>query len=109
MAKTVDFFWQRGESLDYVNRTDELIESGTIIALGSKIGVAACEIAPGAVGSVHVEGVFKFAKGSGALAQGVAVTITNGTAAAAESGSEHGYVAFPAAASDTTVLVKINA
>lgn len=109
MAKTVDFFWQRGEALDYVNETDALIESGTIIELEDKIGVAACDIAPGSVGSVHVEGVFKFAKGSTALSQGAAVTITNGTAAAAGSGTKHGYVAAPAAAGDTTVLVKINA
>lgn len=110
MAKTVDFFWQRGEALDYVNETDALIESGTIIELEDKIGVAACDIAPGSVGSVHVEGVFKFGKGSSALTQGAAVTITNGTAAVAGSGDTvHGYVAAPAAAGDTTVLVKINA
>lgn len=109
MAKTIDFFWQRGEALDYVNETDALIESGTIIELEDKIGVAACDIAPGSVGSVHVEGVFKFGKGSSALTQGTAVTITDGVAAAAESGAGHGYVAAPAAAGDTTVLVKINA
>lgn len=99
---------QRGESLDYKNATDTLIEAGTVVTIGSRIGVAGCDIAPGAVGSIHVEGVFAFAKGSGALTMGTEVAITNGTAAAA-SGNANGYVAADAAASDTTVLVKINA
>lgn len=109
MAKTADFYSQRGEALDYVNTGNTIIEAGTIIEIGSKIGIAGGDINPGTRGAIHVEGIFKFAKGSGALTQGTAVTITNGTAAAAESGSGHGYVAAPAAAGDSTVLVKINA
>ena len=40
MAKTATY-WQRGETLDYVNGTGTLIPAGTVLAVGSKhIGVA---------------------------------------------------------------------
>ena len=109
MAKTAGFWYQRGEALDYKNTGDTLIEAGTIITIGERIGIAGGDIAPGAVGAIHVEGVFKFAKGTDALTIGTPVTITDGTAAAAESGSGNGYVAADAEAADSTVLVKINA
>ena len=107
MAKTAGFWYQRGEALDYKNTGDTMIEAGTIITIGERIGIAGGDIAPGAVGAIHVEGVF--AKGADALTIGTPVTITDGTAAAAGSGSGNGYVAADAAATDSTVLVKINA
>lgn len=105
-------FWHRGESLDYVNSGDTLIEAGTVLAIGDRIGIAGCDIAPGALGSVNVEGVFEFSKGSDAMAIGTAVTITaaTGTAEAAGNGDAiNGFVAADAKAADSTVYVKINA
>ena len=109
MAKTAEFYYQRGEALDYVNSGDTTIEAGTIVEIGSKIGIAGGDIAPGAVGALHVEGVFKFEKGSDALTIGTPVTITDGVAEEADSGAGNGFVAADAAASDSTVLIKINA
>jgi len=40
MSKAV--YWQTGESLDYRNTSDRLIEAGTIIPMETRIGVAAC-------------------------------------------------------------------
>ena len=39
MAKAA--YWQRGESLDYLNKTNAVIEANTIIALGTRIGIIA--------------------------------------------------------------------
>ena len=86
-------FWQRGESLDYKNTGSTTIEANTIVAYGSRIGVIGCEIAPGEVGSLHVTGVFKMPK-----------TGTSAIAAA-----KAGFAAQAAEASDTEILVSINA
>ncbi len=118
------FYWQRGETLDYVNNGTETIESGSIIVLGSRLGVAGEDIAPGTKGSLHVEGIFEMQKGSGEIAAGDEVYYagTDGlvTAVAAGAPAEEpedvqavtikaGFAAEKAASSDTTVLVKINA
>lgn len=104
-------YWQRGESIDYANSGDAKIEAGTVVELGSLIGVTGCDIAPGEVGSLHIVGVFKFAKGSGAInaGAGVVVSASTGKAAAAGANDTANGVAIEAAASDATeVLVKIN-
>jgi predicted RecA/RadA family phage recombinase len=53
-------YWQRGEALDYVNNTEAIIEANTVIVYGDRIAVTGCDIAPGELGSIHVEGVFAF-------------------------------------------------
>ena len=50
-------FFQRGETLDYTNAGSAKIEAGDVIVLGTKIGVAGCDIAVGAVGSVLCTGM----------------------------------------------------
>ena len=55
-------FWQRGEAIDYTNSGDTKIDANTIIAYGSRVGVAGCDIAPGATGSLHMTGVFEVPK-----------------------------------------------
>ena len=106
-------YWQRGESLDYMNSGDTKIEAGAVITYGARIGVAGCDIDPGEMGSINVEGVFEFPKASStAINAGVAVywdatnsvittTSTNNTLA--------GFAAQAALSADATVLVKINA
>ena len=105
-------FLQRGEALDYVNSGDAVIEAGAVVVLGTKIGVAAADIAAGATGAVHVEGVFEMPAKSGesAIAQGAAV-YWNGTAVtAASSGATlAGYAAAAMTAGTEKILVKINA
>lgn len=36
-------YWQRGETLDYVNNTGSIIEANTVIKLAERIGIAACK------------------------------------------------------------------
>lgn len=62
MAVSTAAYWQRGETLDYTNTTDALIEHGTIMTLGDRIGIAGCDIPPGATGTVNVDGVYRMPK-----------------------------------------------
>lgn len=103
-------FWQRGESLDYTNGTEATIPANTIVTIGSRIGVTGCAIEPGQVGSLHVCGVFEIAKtGNAAIEMGAPVYFDGtGITGTSDSGSiEAGYAAAPAAAADTTILVKL--
>lgn len=105
-------YFQRGESLDYTNGTNAKIEAGDVVVFGTKIGVAGCDIAPGAVGSIHVEGVFAFAKATGAITAGAAVYWDATNAKITTTSTDNtpaGYAVAAAASADATVLVKINA
>lgn len=119
-------YWQRGETLDYVNETEEMIEAGAVIAFGNRVGVAGTDIMPGETGSIHVEGVFEFPKDEGAVTagedvyfdvaamlfkmQGLAVASANGTYnSTVKTTIRAGYAVQNAEADAETVLVKINA
>lgn len=107
MAKAT--YWQRGETLDYINETNLVIEENTVINLFGRIGVAGTSINPGAQGSVHVTGVYEIAKtGTDAIAQGADVYWDgNGITGSAKDNQVVGYAAQAAGASDTTILVKL--
>ena len=112
-------YFERGESIDYVNSTEETIEAGDVIIIGKHIGVAGCDIPAGKVGSLHVTGVFKIPKkASETLAVGDNVTFdsTNGISKATDTtvgdsgavGSDvHGYAVAAAVAADEVALVKL--
>ena len=105
MAKAT--YWQRGESLDYVNSGDTVIEANTIVDLGTRIGVIGTDINPKERGSIHVVGVFEIAKTGGEIAMGAAVYFDGTGITAATSGTPAGYAAAAAGADDATVLVKL--
>lgn len=110
-------YWQRGESLDYVNSGETAIPANTIIDLGAVIGVTGGVIAPGATGAIHVGGVWEMPKtGSSAIAVGTEVYFDgNGITDAANDGDQSdptsytlaGYAVRAAAADDTKILVKL--
>lgn len=107
-------FWQRGEALDYVNDTEDTIEAGTIIVLGSRIGVAGTVIEPEETGSVHVSGVFEFDKTeSEEIAVGTEVYYDSETELITATSGDNtvlaGFAAEASDADDATVKVKINA
>lgn len=105
MAKAT--YWQRGESLDYVNSGDTVIEANTIVDLGTRIGIVGTYINPKERGSIHVTGVYEIAKTGGEITMGAAVYF-NGTGITTEtSGTPAGYAAAEAAADDAVVLVKL--
>lgn len=110
---------QRGEAIDYANNGAAAIEAGDVVIIGKHIGVAGCDIPVGAVGSLHVEGVFRIdKKASEVLAVGDNVTFdnTNGISKATDTtvgdsgavGSDvHGYAVEAAEAADTTAVIKL--
>ena len=111
-------YFQRGESLDYINATEDTIPDGAVVTIGSRIGVTGCPILPGRTGSLHVVGVFEITKtGKAAVEMGQTVYFDgDGITDAASDGAETsstayvaaGYAAAPAAAGDSTILVQIN-
>lgn len=121
-------YLQRGEALDYKNSTTEVIPHGTIVVIGTRIGVTGCDIPPGQLGTIHVCGVFRIKKtdtdaiaigqtvyydGTGITGQPSTASVQNGgedegDAATADTAIEVGYAAADAAAGDETVLVKLN-
>lgn len=107
MAKAV--YWQRGESLDYVNAGTSTIEANSIIELSGRIGIAGTDIEPGKKGSVHVTGVFRFPKtGTAAVDMGAAVYWDGtGITDTASGNTEVGYAAQAAEAADETIYVKL--
>jgi len=107
MAKAT--YWQRGESLDYVNNTNAVIEANTVIAISGRIGVAGTNINPGEKGSLHVTGIFEFDKtGTADIAQGATVYWDGtGITDTASGNTLAGYAAYDAAAADKAILVKL--
>lgn len=111
-------YWQRGESLDYVNETNTVIEANTIIPIKGRIGVAGTSINPGERGSLHVTGIYEITKtGTAEIKMGTAVYFDGtGITDAADNGKTDaskeeyipaGYAAQTAAASDAVILVKL--
>nr|DAJ08298.1 MAG TPA: protein of unknown function DUF2190 [Caudoviricetes sp.] len=102
-------YFQRGESLDYANVTTDKIEAFSVITLVSRIGIAGDDIEPGEIGAVAVSGVFEIPKADeteipmGTLVYydgtGITSTATDNTPA--------GYAAANAAASDSSMIVKL--
>lgn len=106
-------YWQRGETLDYVNETTAVIEAGTILPIGGRIGIAGTSINPNEKGSIHVTGVFVMDKTSDAeIRQGTAVYFDGaGITDQLKTGDKDcipaGYAAQTAGASTRTILVKL--
>ena len=109
-------YWQRGESLDYKNATETIIKANTVVKLAERIGIAGTDILPGAVGDLHMSGVFEFEKtGTNAIPMGTSVYFDGaGITEAADDGEEEataytpaGFAAAESAAEDKIILVKI--
>lgn len=102
-------YWQRGESLDYVNETTAVIEANTIIPIEGRIGVAGTTINPGEKGSLHVTGVYEIEKtGTAAIKMGAAVYFDGtGITDTATDATPAGYAAQAATADDKAILVKL--
>ena len=102
-------YFQRGEALDYTNTGSDKITVGTVIKIGTRIGIAGDDILPKATGTIHVSGVCEFKKtgtnevkmGTNVYFDGTGITETAGSNAVA------GYAAEDATASATSIKVKI--
>ncbi|MCI7097818.1 MAG: DUF2190 family protein [Lachnospiraceae bacterium] len=107
-------YWQRGDTLDYKNETGVLIEANTILSIGSRVGVAGTNIPAGAVGSVHVLGIFEMPKSDDAeIKMGTTVYfdgtgITTAAETAEKVSNVHaGYCAETSPKTSDVILVKL--
>lgn len=101
-------YWQRGETLDYT--ATEAVANGAVVSLNTRIGVAGAPMAAGETGTVHVVGVFVMAKAGTAIDLGAAVyydALNDQITTTSADNVPAGYAVEAAAASDTTVLVKL--
>ena len=96
-------YFQRGEALDYTNTGSDKITVGTVIKIGTRIGIAGDDILPKATGTIHVSGVFEFKKtGTTEIKMGTDVYF-DGTGI----NTPAGYAAEDVSASATSIKVKI--
>lgn len=102
-------YWQQGDSLDFRNSGDEMIETGSIVSLVSRIGIAGTNIGVDEVGSVVVTGVFEMEKtDTTEIPMGTLVYFDGtGITATADKNVPAGYAADASSASDETVKVKL--
>lgn len=98
---------QKGDNLDYRNTGDTLIEAGSVVVLGSRIGIAGTDIPPGELGGLVMDGVHKLPKAAGeVIAAGADVFYTEEgiTAAPGGAGADAGAGEDDAQAEDTFSL-----
>lgn len=111
-------FWQRGEVIDYKNTTKMTIPANTVVAIGSRVGVAGGDIPPGEIGALHVCGVFEMPKadedeiqiGTDVYSTGEGITKSTDNGKTSDEKVVYplvGYTIEAAAASDTKVKVKL--
>ena len=96
--------------MDYLNETGAAIPAGTVLKLGTHIGVAGTDIPPEGVGSVHMVGVFKIEKKSGTvLAVGDPVKFDDEEGIDKDTGGTAtvGYAVEAAEADELTAFVKL--
>ena len=101
-------YWQRGESLDYTNTTEQKIEANTIVSFGSRVGVVGTPLLPKETGSVLVTGVFEMPKSSSnAINMGTTVYFDGKGITEAQGEVIAGYAVRAAEATDSIILVKL--
>lgn len=112
MAAAKANYWQRGETIDFLNDTNAKIEANTVVLLGKRIGIAGTDIPEKEVGTLHITGVYKFPKATGAVTAGALVywdKSANNITTTEGSNTLAGFAVEAAGADDATVTVKINA
>ena len=113
MAAAKANYWQRGETIDFLNDTNATIEANTVVVLGKRIGIAGTDIQANKAGTLHITGVYKFPKAaSKAVTAGALVywdSAEQNITTTEDSNTLAGFAVEAAAAEDDTVTVKINA
>lgn len=101
---------QRGETIDFVNSTAANISAGDVVALSTRVGIAATEIPVGTKGALNVMGVYDFpALTTESLTVGQAVYFKDGKIqATATDAVPAGWVVEPKALAGSVARVKID-
>lgn len=102
---------QPGNMLDYVNAGEAKIKAGDPVVFGSRIVIAATDIAVGATGTVATVGVFRFEKASGEITIGAPVfwdASNKKATTTASSNTAIGYAVKACLSADTEVDVLLS-
>lgn len=110
MAKN---YVSEGDVLDFTNTTGAAIASGSVVAIGKRIGIALADIPAGGSGSASVTGVWSVPRlTTDDTVQGELLywdPANNRVTETAGALNLAGYAAAPAGAGTTSVRIKINA
>lgn len=55
----IGIYTQRGETIDFINNTENTILPGEIVEYGKRYYIAGCKIEKGELGTLHTIGVFQ--------------------------------------------------
>lgn len=66
-------FRQKGDTLNYINPTDDFVEAGTLVIFGDICGITATDIAPGQLGTLATTGVWEMPKDAAKITGGAKV------------------------------------
>ena len=102
-------YWQRGETLDYVNEGTKAVEAGEIIDFKTRIGIAAFKMNPNEKGVVHMTGAYYIKKKDQTeIKIGTPVYFAeDGITATAGSNTPAGYAAEASPVKAPEILVKL--
>lgn len=100
---------QRGETIDFKNATEAAIAANDVVSLTNRIGIAATDIPIGAIGTVHVVGVYDLpAETANAFTPGQTVYLSSSTIVQDSTGGVvAGYVVEAKATNGAVARVKI--
>ncbi len=103
-------YHQPGDTLNYINPTDDFITEETLVIFGSICGITATDIAPGQLGTLSTKGVYRMTKNTAAITGGAKVYYDeeNDVVSATESDVFVGIAIEDADTSAATVLVRLN-
>lgn len=102
---------QKGNTLNYVNPTEEIIDSGTIVKFGVLCGVVATTIPGKGLGAIATDGVWSVPKDDTDIKEGSIVYYDDSAdkATATEKDTALGVAVAAAGTSIGTVSIKLNA
>lgn len=102
---------QNGATIDYTNTGESPVAAGSMVVVGTLIGVALTTIAAGKTGSLGTSGVWELPKASGAVTQGAVLyadTTAGNLTTVADAHVKAGVAWADAASADATVVIRIN-
>lgn len=98
---------QAGQIINYSNASGSKIAAGSLVAFGEGVGVAACDIPNGALGSIALSGVYEMTKNAKANTYSVGAKVywSSGNKVVTTGGKHIGWAVEASTSSDETVKV----
>lgn len=103
-------YQQKGDTLNYINPTDDFVTAGTLILFGSICGIAATDMVSGQLGTIATTGVWQMPKDTAEITGGAKVYYDeeNDVVTATANDAFVGIAVENADAAAATVAVRLN-